>query len=38
MNWLAHALLSTPDVTFRLGNLTADLVKGFAPSTVRAAG
>jgi len=28
MNWLAHALLSTSDVEFRLGNLTADLVKG----------
>jgi acyl carrier protein phosphodiesterase len=28
MNWLAHALLSEPDVEFRLGNLLADLVKG----------
>lgn len=28
MNWLAHVLLSRPDVEFRLGNLLADLVKG----------
>jgi len=28
VNWLAHALLSEPDVEFRLGNLLADLVKG----------
>lgn len=28
MNWLAHALLSTPEPEFRLGNLTADLVRG----------
>lgn len=28
MNWLAHALLSEPDIEFRLGNLLADLVKG----------
>ncbi len=27
MNWLAHALLSEPDLDFRLGNLLADLVK-----------
>lgn len=28
MNWLAHVLLSEPDIEFRLGNLLADLVKG----------
>jgi acyl carrier protein phosphodiesterase len=28
MNWLAHLLLSQPDVESRLGNLLADLVKG----------
>ena len=28
MNWLAHLLLSKPDVESRLGNLLADLVKG----------
>jgi acyl carrier protein phosphodiesterase len=28
MNWLAHLLLSEPDVESRLGNLLADLVKG----------
>lgn len=28
MNWLAHVLLSKPDIEFRLGNLLADLVKG----------
>jgi acyl carrier protein phosphodiesterase len=28
LNWLAHALLSEPDIEFRLGNLLADLVKG----------
>jgi acyl carrier protein phosphodiesterase len=27
MNWLAHALLSEPDIEFRLGNLLADLIK-----------
>jgi acyl carrier protein phosphodiesterase len=30
MNWLAHLLLSEPEVEFRLGNLLADLVKGKA--------
>ncbi len=30
MNWLAHLLLSEPDVESRLGNLLADLVKGKA--------
>jgi acyl carrier protein phosphodiesterase len=28
LNWLAHALLSKPDIEFRPGNLLADLVKG----------
>ena len=28
MNWLAHVLLSRPDVEFRLGSLLADIVKG----------
>jgi acyl carrier protein phosphodiesterase len=28
MNWLAHLLLSKPDIDSRLGNLLADLVKG----------
>jgi acyl carrier protein phosphodiesterase len=28
VNWLAHVLLSEPDIEFRLGNLLADLVKG----------
>lgn len=28
MNWLAHLLLSKPDIESRLGNLLADLVKG----------
>ena len=28
MNWLAHALLSEPDVEARLGNILADIVKG----------
>ncbi len=28
MNWLAHLLLSEPDVESQLGNLLADLVKG----------
>jgi acyl carrier protein phosphodiesterase len=28
MNWLAHLLLSKPDVESRLGNLLADLLKG----------
>jgi acyl carrier protein phosphodiesterase len=28
MNWLAHLLLSEPDVESRLGNLLADIVKG----------
>jgi acyl carrier protein phosphodiesterase len=28
VNWLAHALLSKPDVEFRLGNLLADHIKG----------
>jgi acyl carrier protein phosphodiesterase len=28
MNWLAHLLLSEPDVESRLGNLLADLLKG----------
>jgi acyl carrier protein phosphodiesterase len=30
MNWLAHLLLSEPDVEHRLGNLLADVVKGKA--------
>jgi acyl carrier protein phosphodiesterase len=30
MNWLAHLLLSEPEVEFRLGNLLADVVKGKA--------
>jgi acyl carrier protein phosphodiesterase len=30
MNWLAHLLLSKPDVESRLGNILADLVKGTA--------
>jgi acyl carrier protein phosphodiesterase len=30
MNWLAHLLLSEPEVEHRLGNLLADLVKGKA--------
>ncbi|BAZ08683.1 hypothetical protein NIES4071_04880 [Calothrix sp. NIES-4071] len=30
MNWLAHLLLSKPDIESRLGNLLADLVKGAA--------
>lgn len=37
MNWLAHALLSKPDVEFRLGNLLADLVKGRDRQTMTAA-
>jgi acyl carrier protein phosphodiesterase len=28
MNWLAHILLSEPNVENRLGNLLGDLVKG----------
>jgi len=28
VNWLAHVLLSKPNIEFRLGNLLADLVKG----------
>jgi acyl carrier protein phosphodiesterase len=28
LNWLAHVLLSEPDVEFRLGSLLADIVKG----------
>ena len=28
MNWLAHVLLSEPNVQFRLGNLLADVVRG----------
>lgn len=28
MNWLAHVLLSEPNIEFRLGNLLADLVRG----------
>lgn len=30
MNWLAHLLLSEPNVESRLGNLLADIVKGTA--------
>lgn len=30
MNWLAHLLLSEPNVESRLGNLLADIVKGSA--------
>ncbi|BAY13660.1 acyl carrier protein phosphodiesterase [Calothrix sp. NIES-2098] len=30
MNWLAHLLLSEPNVEIRLGNLLADIVKGSA--------
>jgi acyl carrier protein phosphodiesterase len=30
MNWLAHTLLSEPDVEFRIGNIAADWVKGAA--------
>ncbi len=30
MNWLAHLLLSKPDVESRLGNILADVVKGTA--------
>jgi acyl carrier protein phosphodiesterase len=30
MNWLAHLLLSEPNVEIRLGNLLADIVKGEA--------
>jgi acyl carrier protein phosphodiesterase len=30
MNWLAHLLLSEPNVESRLGNLLADIVKGAA--------
>lgn len=37
MNWLAHALLSKPDIEFRLGNLLADLVKGNARAAMSAA-
>ena len=28
MNWLAHILLSEPNIENRLGNLLGDLVKG----------
>lgn len=28
MNWLAHTLLSEPNIDFQLGNLLADLVRG----------
>jgi acyl carrier protein phosphodiesterase len=28
MNWLAHLLLSRPELDFQLGNLLADLIKG----------
>jgi len=28
LNWLAHALLSKPNIEFRLGNLLQDLIKG----------
>ncbi|MFN4259756.1 MAG: ACP phosphodiesterase [Gemmataceae bacterium] len=28
MNWLAHVLLSEPDIEFRMGNLLADVIKG----------
>jgi acyl carrier protein phosphodiesterase len=28
MNWLAHVLLSEPDIRFQLGNLLADVMKG----------
>lgn len=30
MNWLAHLLLSEPNVEIRLGNILADIVKGAA--------
>ena len=37
MNWLAHALLSKPDIAFRVGNILPDLVsitelKNFSPA------
>lgn len=34
MNWLAHVLLSEPNVEFRLGNLLADIVRGDARAAV----
>ena len=33
MNWLAHTLLSEPNIDFQLGNLLADLVRENPPLT-----